>query len=192
MLFFDLEFSNFQSEWVQNELIYWVFLAALQIFSNNPNFLLLFRFPRWFGQDLYAGEGQAGLLKIVLKGLGVQLSDKDEEADQISVIIKIATVTVLLMLLVIMICWVISRVSPRLRICFYPPSLAHPANVFEEILRRAQSFRSYSPRRQVINFDYLFVKYFNFIILNKVFFLLIWVNSKSRLWRGKEWGGTKE
>ena len=94
-------------------------------------------------------------MRIVLKGLGMQLSEKEEEADQISVIIEVATVTILLMLLVMMICWVISRVSRSLRVCFCPPSLAHPADTFEEILRRAQGFRSYRPRRRVRNFGLL-------------------------------------
>lgn len=128
-------------------------ILALQIFSNNPNF--------WCSDFLDGSDeismrekAQAGLLKIVLKSLGVQLSEKDEEADQISVIIEVATVAALVLLLILVICWVISRVSRGLRVCCCPPSLAHPADVFEDILRRAQGFRSYSPRGQVRNFDY--------------------------------------
>ena len=99
-------------------------------------------------------RAQASLLKIVLKSLGLQLIEKDEEADQISFIIKVAMVIVLVLLLIMVISWMVSRVSQVFMSTFIPPSLVHPADVFEEILRRAQGFRSYSPCGQVRNFDY--------------------------------------
>ena len=75
-------------------------------------------------------RAQASLLKIVLKSLGVQLSEKDEEADQISFIIKVAMVVVLVLLLIMMISWMVSRVSQvfvstftRLPWCTLPTSL---------------------------------------------------------------------